>query len=855
MPKKAKTANESPILLVSDNREMFSAASFAGVLSEYRADQDYATSDERQVPTVVAFYGFRGGAGRTTALAHVAALLSSRQVKVVAVDLDLEAPGLHHVLGCPEPADNCGVMTLLRAAATAEDEELDSALRLAPHLLQSSIDAGVPIRVIPAGRLTEQYLESLDDLGVPLWHIDSGPSPLEMLVRRVKEELAPDVICLDCRTGLSGLSASAVFHIADVVACFVPVSVQSLDGLGVLFKGIKAARAKREGRPDIVIVPAMVPEGPEGRARLEQWFIPEVEAKYAELVLPVRETGYDAEEISELTPIVREGIEYRRGIALSDGLRDDFVQRSSGAYLPLLRELDISGPVGDPALAVGVNVSLILEQLVKDANLRNLAFAESTDPRLIVEKFIQPSDFRGIVDRSTWYVVGAKGAGKTWLWQYLLLDVGRQAVPEVTFIAAHAPKNELVTPSAIREIERDSSVKLEKRQLYGAFWLFYAANRILKECTSITPSLLMRFEGAERRLIKIIARAISAAELQDALVACLAHERAGTFAEKLIRGIDAELLAKGERPVVLLYDGLDTGFGSDERAIDTRSRFVNALVEAIEPFRGATKRIGFKLFVREDLYSSITIQNQSHLSAATIELTWKPSDLWLLALNLAAASPAYLGAVRRIDPSAGPGQWPRDEERLRQLLIPLWGDKMEKGNKVSTARFVQRRTSDGKDRLFPRTLVQLLASAIEIQSNLSPADDRVLRSRAIIEGYNKASEERVADLRKEYVKLTTYLAALNEMKPTGTDAEIIDYLKKRVGKRKNSPTASGAKSVKGAPAGAEHTGPGGWLKVLDQLLEIGVLREYKRAKGDGGEKKYEIALLYRPGLGIKTYGV
>jgi hypothetical protein len=39
------------------------------------------------------------------------------------------------------------------------------------------------------------------------------------------------------------------------------------------------------------------------------------------------------------------------------------------------------------------------------------------------------------------------------------------------------------------------------------------------------------------------------------------------------------------------------------------------------------------------------------------------------------------------------------------------------------------------------------------------------------------------------------------------------------------------------------------------LLEIGVLREYKRAKGDGGEKKYEIALLYRPGLGIKTFGV
>jgi hypothetical protein len=131
----------------------------------------------------------------------------------------------------------------------------------------------------------------------------------------------------------------------------------------------------------------------------------------------------------------------------------------------------------------------------------------------------------------------------------------------------------------------------------------------------------------------------------------------------------------------------------------------------------------------------------------------------------------------------------------------------------------------------------------------------VLHSRAIIEGYNKASEERVGDLRKEYVKLTAYLAALNDMKPTGTESEIVGYLKKRVDARKTAKSSSGVKVNKTAPAGAEHAGPGGWRKILDQLLEIGVLREYKRAKGDGGEKKYEIALLYRPGLGIKTFGV
>jgi hypothetical protein len=66
---------------------------------------------------------------------------------------------------------------------------------------------------------------------------------------------------------------------------------------------------------------------------------------------------------------------------------------------------------------------------------------------------------------------------------------------------------------------------------------------------------------------------------------------------------------------------------------------------------------------------------------------------------------------------------------------------------------------------------------------------------------------------------------------------------------------SKTKKTKGATAGALHAGPGGWHKVIERLLEIGALREYKRARSDSGEKKYEIALLYRPGLGIKAFGV
>ena len=337
---------------------MFSAASFAGVITGYQATPG-ASVDGSPSPRIIAFYGFRGGAGRTTALAHVAALLSARQVSVVAIDLDLEAPGLHHVLACPELDGDFGVLALLRAAATVDENELDTALLLKRHVVRSQLDVGAPIRVLPAGRLSQTYLERLENIGVPLWHIIQGPSPLEAVIRRVREELAPQVICLDCRTGLSGVSASAVFHVADVVVCFVPVSGQSIEGLEVFFKALKAAQTQRGGIPDALIVPSMVPEGPEGQDRLAD-FVQRIEKSYAEIVLGEPLSDENATVLSEQVPVIRDGIEYRRGIALADSLRSDFVQRSAGAYQALIKGLDGVLKLGSPQTSASFNVSRIL---------------------------------------------------------------------------------------------------------------------------------------------------------------------------------------------------------------------------------------------------------------------------------------------------------------------------------------------------------------------------------------------------------------------------------------------------------------------------------------------------------------
>ena len=44
--------------------------------------------------SIITFYSFKGGVGRTMALANIAVLLVRSGKKVLAVDWDLEAPGL-----------------------------------------------------------------------------------------------------------------------------------------------------------------------------------------------------------------------------------------------------------------------------------------------------------------------------------------------------------------------------------------------------------------------------------------------------------------------------------------------------------------------------------------------------------------------------------------------------------------------------------------------------------------------------------------------------------------------------------------------------------------------------------------
>ena len=69
---------------------------------------------------VISFYSYKGGAGRTMALANIAQRLASAHngaQPILMIDWDLEAPSLHHYFNCK--LDGPGVLELFQACQDA----------------------------------------------------------------------------------------------------------------------------------------------------------------------------------------------------------------------------------------------------------------------------------------------------------------------------------------------------------------------------------------------------------------------------------------------------------------------------------------------------------------------------------------------------------------------------------------------------------------------------------------------------------------------------------------------------------------------------------------------------------------
>lgn len=193
--------------------------------------------------TIVTFYSYKGGTGRTMALANVSWILASAGNRVLAVDWDLESPGLHKffhpfldqeiVLATP------GVVELLTNYSWAATDRHNDAARnwhigyanILPHAV--SLEWRFPgegtLDFVSAGRQNRDYSSLISSMDWDNFYSRLGGGQFfDALRANMKENY--DYVLIDSRTGLSDIADICTVHFPDVLVDCFTLSDQSIEG-------------------------------------------------------------------------------------------------------------------------------------------------------------------------------------------------------------------------------------------------------------------------------------------------------------------------------------------------------------------------------------------------------------------------------------------------------------------------------------------------------------------------------------------------------------------------------------------------------------------------------------------------
>jgi cellulose biosynthesis protein BcsQ/tetratricopeptide (TPR) repeat protein len=228
--------------------------------------------------TIVTFYSYKGGVGRTMALANVAWILAGQGCRVLVVDWDLESPGLHRFLrpflNDPELARTPGVVDMVQGYGRGvldlvEAEGLDEAEfeRRLQELLQQHTDVlqhrdtlrwshfqpPGSIEFLGPGVQNESYST---DVALFDWASFYQQHRGKQFVQTLRERLRQgpyDYVLIDSRTGHSDNASICTLWLPDVVVAGFNLSNQSIEGTASVARQVH--QQARETQRDIRILP------------------------------------------------------------------------------------------------------------------------------------------------------------------------------------------------------------------------------------------------------------------------------------------------------------------------------------------------------------------------------------------------------------------------------------------------------------------------------------------------------------------------------------------------------------------------------------------------------------------------
>jgi tetratricopeptide (TPR) repeat protein len=222
---------------------------------------------------IVTFYSFKGGVGRSMAVANVGDILARRGFRVLLVDFDLEAPGLEQYFQINQSAARRheGLLDLLltykrsMSVASSGDDQFERVERFIVPVYER-LPGGARLDLMPAGQREgreqlERYAANLRSFD---WQDFYNRWEGELFFEWLRGALVPeryDLVVVDSRTGVTEMGGICTYQLADAIFMLSAANHQNRQGtlnVAADFQSLAVQTARRQRPLDILVVPARV---------------------------------------------------------------------------------------------------------------------------------------------------------------------------------------------------------------------------------------------------------------------------------------------------------------------------------------------------------------------------------------------------------------------------------------------------------------------------------------------------------------------------------------------------------------------------------------------------------------------
>ena len=216
--------------------------------------------------SIVTFYSYKGGVGRSMALANIAFELSRKGLRILIVDWDLEAPGLERYFSKFEiEIQGYGLLPLLMEVQKGLSPTYEE------YLWKIKIPGQPTIDFLHSGREKDNnYSSNLENFEWDdFFSKGHGGKYLEKLRSQWKKDY--DIVLIDSRTGLSDTSGICTIFLPDIIVPMFTANYQSLYGVRDIMRLSQKARQKlASSRMPLTILPVPTRFGTRGEFKESQ---------------------------------------------------------------------------------------------------------------------------------------------------------------------------------------------------------------------------------------------------------------------------------------------------------------------------------------------------------------------------------------------------------------------------------------------------------------------------------------------------------------------------------------------------------------------------------------------------------